>query len=329
MFFPFGDTPNPPGFRAWVTWLLIAINVLVWAVTAPLGAMPADPADPLFRDYLALLTDQLPQVPVEQLAGAISAYDLLLFRWGYKPGAPEALDLLASMFLHGGVAHLGGNMLFLWIYGDNVEHRVGRGVFLVLYLLTGAAATLGFAALAGPSMTPLVGASGAISGLLGLYFVMFPRNRVKVLVFLFPLLLRVWLVPARVVLGLFVVLDNLLPLLGGAQTGVAYGAHLGGFIGGLVIALAGERVEWRAPWRADREVVSLRALRARLEQETSPAERARLQLQMAEVQLDEGEPVSAYQHLAAVFDETPDAATASRARALLQSLGVDPRLVPR
>jgi len=139
--------------------------------------------------------------------------------------------------------HLLGNMLFLWIYGDNVEHRLGRAGYLLSYLATGIAATLGHWALNPGSPFPSVGASGAISGLLGFYFVFFPRNRVRILLPFFPFFFQVIEVPARLVLGFYLVIDNLLPLVvtGGAGTGVAYGAHIGGFAAGLAAAWLLER----------------------------------------------------------------------------------------
>ena len=136
-----------------------------------------------------------------------------MFEHGYKPGAPRLADLLAAMFLHGGFMHLFGNMLFLWIYGDNVEHRLGPARYLFWYLMTGVAATLFFSMLAPGSLVPMVGASGAISGVLGFYFVWFPRNVVRVLLLLFPILVRVVEIPARIVLGVYLVIDNVLPML--------------------------------------------------------------------------------------------------------------------
>ena len=183
----------------------------------------------------------------EHLTSLLSAYDLFVYEHGYKPGAPSVLDLFSAMFLHAGLGHLLGNMLFLWIYGDNVEHRLGHARYLAVYLLSGVAATLGFSLLAGSSMTPLIGASGAISGVLGLYFIFFPRNKVKVFVFLFPIVMRVFLLPSRLVLGVYLIWDNILPLLVGAGSNVAYGAHLGGFLAGLVFALGVTRLDGRSP----------------------------------------------------------------------------------
>lgn len=214
MFLPIGDTPNPKNYIPWVTWALMAVNVAVYVlVTLP-------------------------------LTGNMGAYEEFLFQHGYKPGAPEFEDLIASMFLHGGLFHLGGNMLFLWIFGDNVEHRLGRIRYLVVYLATGALATWTFSAFSGDSMIPLVGASGAISGALGAYYVFFPRNRVKTFVAFFPFFFDVLYIPVRWVLGFYVLVDNLLPFVLGAQTGVAYGAHLGGFLGGVGVALAVEKRLW-------------------------------------------------------------------------------------
>lgn len=251
MFFPFGDLPNPRGFFPWVTWLLIAANIAVYAVlTVPMSTVPVAPDDPRLLAWLNALGVTLASLPPDALAG-VSAYDLFVFEHGFKPAVPSAADLLASMFLHSGLMHLLGNMLFLWIYGDNVEHRLGRLGALAAYLGTGAAAVLGHAVLNPTSMTPMVGASGAISGVLGMYFVMFPRNLVKVLLWILPFALRVQLVSARLVLGLYLVIDNLLPLLVGARGGVAYGAHIGGFVAGVALAWLGERRDWslgRAPW---------------------------------------------------------------------------------
>lgn len=250
MLLPIGDTPNPRNYTPWVNYGLIAANVLVYLlISLPLSLQQVDPADPALLEYLRVVAPSLPRgvVPLSLLQ-QITPYDLFVFQWGYKPGVPQVADLFASMFLHGGFLHLAGNMLFLWIFGDNVEHRLGRAMYLVVYLATGAVATLTFAVFAGDSMIPLVGASGAISGVLGLYFVMFRRNRVKTFVFLFPFLFDVFLIPARWVLGFYVLVDNLLPFLIGAASGVAYGAHLGGFVAGLGAAWAGERTGWRWPW---------------------------------------------------------------------------------
>ena len=158
------------------------------------------------------------------------------------------LALLTSMFLHGGFMHLAGNMLFLWIYGDNVEHRLGPARYLAAYLGTGMLATLSHAVLDFESVLPMVGASGAISGVLGFYFIWFPRNRVRLWIMLFPIFMQVVYAPARLVLGMYLIVDNLLPFLvtrGAGGGGVAYGAHIGGFVGGLAYAWWSGRREVR------------------------------------------------------------------------------------
>jgi len=233
---PLSDAPNPGG-RPYVTYTLIALNVLVYVlVSLPLGSQPPDTSSPAFQAYIDVVREQLPaNVPVRAVLENTSAYDLFVFEHGYKPAAPQVTDLLFSLFLHGGFLHLFGNMLFLWIYGDNVEYRLGRVAYLLWYLATGAAATLFFALFAPSSSVPLVGASGAISGVLGFYFLWFPRNTVRLFVFLFPFFMNVVAVRARIVLGVYLVLDNLLPFLftSGSGGGVAHGAHIGGFAAGL------------------------------------------------------------------------------------------------
>jgi membrane associated rhomboid family serine protease len=245
MFFPVGDEPNPPGIPV-ATWSLIAANVAVFVfVTLPLGFQAPDPADPLLPEYISIITQNLPGAPVDQILRQVTAYDLFVFRWGYRPIEPSVLTLFSAMFLHGGFMHLFGNMLFLWIYGDNVEHRLGIFPFIAWYLATGAAATLFHALFASASPIPLVGASGAISGVLGFYFVWFPHNQVRLWVVLFPFFMNAFLAPARWVLGFYLIIDNLLPffLTSSAGGGVAYGAHIGGFVGGVAVALFMNRRE--------------------------------------------------------------------------------------
>ncbi len=242
VFLPIGDTPNPPGFKAYVNWSLIAANVAIFALVSwPLMNQAAGAGSPGYGDYLHVL-GQPPR----------SLYDLFVFQNGYKPGAPQLSDLFSSMFLHGGFAHLAGNMLFLWIYGDNVEHYLGRVRYLLSYIGSGIAATLVFSMFSGGSLIPLVGASGAISGVLGFYFLLFPRNQVKVFIFLFPFILNVFLIPARVVLGIYLILDNLFPFLLGVGGSVAHGAHIGGFIAGLGLAWVKERRGSRWTSKTDR-----------------------------------------------------------------------------
>lgn len=156
-----------------------------------------------------------------------------------EPGPyPIWLTLLTSMFMHGGLLHLGGNMLFLWIFGDNVEHRIGHIPYLAFYLVAGVIASLAQILVSTDSVIPTLGASGAISGVLGAYLVMFPANRVTVLFLRFPMQ-----VPAIVAIGLWAVLQFISGIGAFAVTeetggGVAYMAHIGGFIAGVVAGLA-------------------------------------------------------------------------------------------
>lgn len=238
--FPLSDAPNPPRTPI-VTYALIVANVLVFLMfTLPMAGQAPSPGDPRVAAYIDALRESLPaDVPIREALRSLSEYDLFVFEHGYKPGAAEVSDLMAAMFLHGGFMHLFGNMLFLWIYGDNVEYRLGRLTYLFAYLLTGVAATLAFGLLAPSSLIPMVGASGAISGVLGFYFLWFPRNVVRVLLLLFPILVRVVEVPARVVLGIYLFMDNVLPMLvagGDGGGGVAHGAHIGGFVAGVAAA---------------------------------------------------------------------------------------------
>ena len=242
MILPLGDEPNPRGVPV-VTYALILVNCAAYLfVTLPLSFILPDPGDPLVREYIAMVFESMSRPVSERGARAIfrglTEYELFVFQWGFRPAVPQVQDLFTAMFLHGGFLHLAGNMLYLWICGDNVEHRLGRARFLAAYLGTGIAATLFYTLFAGRSPVPMLGASGAISGVLGFYFIWFPRNRVRLWVMLFPFFMNVVHVPARWALGLYLI-GNLLPFLASAGTGgggVAYGAHIGGFLGGLAVA---------------------------------------------------------------------------------------------
>jgi len=221
-----------------VTYALIAANVAAFLLlNVPLDSRRADVRSPEFREYVEVMARELEgRVDVRQLVAQTSAYDLFSFEHGYRPATPQLPDLFSCMFLHGSFMHLFGNMLFLWIYGDNVERRLGAFAYLLAYLATGVAATLTHALMFSSSQMPLVGASGAISGVLGFYFVWFPRNVVRMLAFLPPFLLQVFEIPARWVLGMYLVIDNLLPIFVSPGGGVAHGAHIGGFLAGGLVA---------------------------------------------------------------------------------------------
>jgi len=243
MFLPIGDVPNPKS-TPYINWLLIGINIAVFiAVTLPLSATRPDLNDPALLDYLNIMGARGNWTP-QMVYDHVSAYDLVVFKYGFRPAEFSPVSMFTAMFLHGGWMHLAGNMLFLWIYGDNVEHRLGHIGYLFAYLGAGLAATLFFGMFVPNSQVPMLGASGAISGVLGFYFLWFPRNRIKVFVFLFPILMTTLLIPSRIVLGVFLIIDNLLPFLttSAEGSGVAYGAHIGGFLAGLGMALAIDRL---------------------------------------------------------------------------------------
>ncbi len=163
---------------------------------------------------------------------------------------PLYATVFTSMFVHGGLFHLGGNMLYLWIFGDNVEDRIGRLKFLVFYLLSGLAAAAAQIWTDPVSKIPMVGASGAISGVLGAYLFLFPHARVLTFI---PLgfFYRLVEIPAVIVLGFWIIVQvlNGVGTLGVQVGGVAWFAHIGGFVAGLgmVVLLSGGRkwLHWR------------------------------------------------------------------------------------
>ncbi|MEM9432849.1 MAG: rhomboid family intramembrane serine protease [Pseudomonadota bacterium] len=207
--FPIRDH-NPSERTPIMTYALIALNVIVFLAYWP-----------LFDDARALngFFNTWAMIPVNIANGE------------------DLYTLITSMFLHGGIMHLLGNMLFLWIFGDNLEDQMGHIPFLIFYLACGVGADLG-QILAGPtSSVPNVGASGAIAGIMGAYLLLFPRAKVDILV-IFIVFFKVFPVPAWVMLGLWFALQ----VFGGigadlAQGGVAYWAHAGGFVIGIALAL--------------------------------------------------------------------------------------------
>ena len=213
--FPIGDENDHSGI-AFVTLGLIALNVLAWLLEIN---QPSPAALQSFIEAWGV-------VPREYSAG----HDL-------PPHIPYPYwsTLITSMFLHGGWAHLGGNMLFLWIFGDNIEHRIGHLRFILFYMLCGIAAGLAHILFNSGSVVPTVGASGAISGVLGGYLVLFPRNRVYVMTWG-----GVAAVPAVMMLGLWILMQFINGFGSVADTpetgGVAYLAHIGGFAAGMILA---------------------------------------------------------------------------------------------
>lgn len=206
--FPIRDH-NPSGRTPYVTIALIAVNILV------------------FLGYFLGLTE----------------YQLgeFFWTWGLVPARFLSGDglwtIFTSMFLHGGWFHLAGNMLFLWIYGDNLEEEMGHGGFLLFYLASGVVAGLAQALPDPGSLIPMVGASGAIAGVMGGYLLLFPRARVDVL-FIFIIFFRIIAIPAWIVLVIWLGIQIFWGLsTPGDLGGVAHWAHVGGFVAGLILVL--------------------------------------------------------------------------------------------
>jgi len=229
--FPIKDDNPSRSFPA-VTLLLIAANAAVFAYQSWLGA---GGQSFVFR-YGAIPWEithwtELPGLPRESVS------------W-----VPPFVTLFTSMFLHGGFLHLLGNMLYLWIFGDNVEALLGHFRFLAFYVLSGLGACLTYIFFDSNSGIPMIGASGAISGVLGAYMVNYPGARVHVAVFLL-FFIRVIRVPALIVLGLWFVIQvlNGLGSLGGQSTGgVAWFAHIGGFVIGILLIWIFPKKRYRA-----------------------------------------------------------------------------------
>ncbi|RYX86147.1 rhomboid family intramembrane serine protease [bacterium] len=248
---PIGDDNSDRVIQPYITYALIAINILVFVLLQ----LPSDYftyAYSVVPKEILTGVDLVKPKYIPELRGAIPQ----------APGpSPIYLTILSAMFMHGGWAHLGGNMLYLWIFGDNVEDAMGHVKFLIFYLLCGLIATLAhvFAANAAGGVDvyiPSLGASGAIAGVLGAYLVLFPRKNVHVLVGWFGLIS----VPAFIVIGGWIALQ----LFSGVsrefiteQTrssggGVAYWAHVGGAVAGLILVwiFRNPQVRQRADSRA-------------------------------------------------------------------------------
>ena len=179
--------------------------------------------------------------------------EAFVYAFGLVPAYFSFVTVFTSMFVHGGFAHIAGNLLFLWIFGDNVEDRLGHGRFLLFYLLCGFAAAFAQTALDADALVPMVGASGAIAGVMGAYLVLYPHSRVLML---FPFPVFLFELPAIVFLGMWFFVQFLngigqLPVFQQDQIsgGVAFWAHVMGFVAGLVLVVLMKRPErTRVDW---------------------------------------------------------------------------------
>ena len=215
------------------------------------------------RDVIPSRTTPIVTITLVILNALIFLYELSLgnqvndfiFAFGLVPSYFSWANVLTSMFLHGGFLHVAGNMLYLWIFGDNVEDRMGHGRYLVFYLLCGIAAAFAQTALTPYSRVPMVGASGAIAGVMGAYFVLYPRSRIVTL-FPFFIFMQLIEVPAIFFLGIWFLMQFLSGV-GSIATaavrepggGIAFWAHIAGFVTGVGTVLVfrrpeRQRVEW-------------------------------------------------------------------------------------
>ncbi|HEY6806820.1 MAG TPA: rhomboid family intramembrane serine protease [Pyrinomonadaceae bacterium] len=239
MVLPLFDDNSDRTITPFVNYALIAANILVFVFLQQLGT------DEHFTYAFStvpqeILTGRDVVTPARVMVNAMSGQRLMIPGLEVTP-VSVYLTLLTSMFMHGGLAHIGGNMLFLWIFGDNIEDRLGHLRYLVFYLVCGVLASLShvfataaFATSPSSLLVPSLGASGAISGVLGGYLLLHPTRRVTVILFRF-----LTDVPAWVAIGLWFVFQLVSGLgvlgSGSQQGGVAYAAHVGGFVAGLLL----------------------------------------------------------------------------------------------
>jgi membrane associated rhomboid family serine protease len=206
------------------TYALIAANIIVWLIELSAG-------ERFINGYSTVpyeITNNTDLVGTRSVQAGGESVSFQLY-----PGpTPIYLTLLFSMFMHASWLHLGGNMLYLWIFGDNIEDRLGHAKFLAFYVVCGLAASAAHIMFATDSVIPSLGASGAIAGILGAYLILFPRRGVRVL-----LGRQIVTMPAFMVLGLWILLQIFaqVSVVGGEAGGVAYMAHIGGFVAGLIL----------------------------------------------------------------------------------------------
>lgn len=224
--FPIGDDNSDRTITPIVNYAFIGINILVFLFLQQLGGNDA------FTYAFSLVPKEI--MTGEDIVGSIGIRDATGQVIGtlqhFPTPLPVYFNFLSSMFMHGSIMHILGNMMFLFVFGDNLENLLGHIRYTVFYLFCGFAAAAAQIVLETDSLIPMLGASGAISGVLGGYLLLFPRRRVRAIIFNF-----LTEVPAFVALGLWIVYQIVLGFLAPAGTGgVAYAAHIGGFVAGLV-----------------------------------------------------------------------------------------------
>lgn len=207
---------NPTRTTPYVNHALVAVNIAVFAYQIFLSTDLGAEATQTFIQRLAV-------TPALLLSPST---------WG-QTVIPAPLTLFTSMFVHGGIMHLAGNMLYLWVFGDNIEDMLGHGNYLLFYLACGLGAAVSQVAIDPGSTVPMVGASGAIAGVLGAYLILHPHAQVLTLVFLV-IFIRVMYLPAAILLGIWFAMQLFSAFTGGGA-GVAWYAHIGGFLVGVLI----------------------------------------------------------------------------------------------
>lgn len=239
MVFPLYDDNSDRTTTPYVNYAIIALNIFVFVVLQGIGTN--ETFTYAFSTVpLEIVTGHDVVTPSRVVVDAVTGQRMLIPGLGATP-VSVYLTLFTSMFMHGGIAHIAGNMLFLWIFGDNIEDRLGHVRYLIFYLVCGLIASLAhvfttyaFATSEASLMVPSLGASGAISGVLGGYILLHPSRRVTVILFRF-----LTDVPAWVAIGIWFAFQLIsgIGILGqGSQTGgVAYAAHIGGFVAGLAL----------------------------------------------------------------------------------------------
>lgn len=223
--FPIGDDNSDRTITPYVNYIFIGVNILVFVLLQGFGGN--DSFSYAYSLVPKEITDGIDLTGVQIIRDSFGNTGEVQH---YPTSLPLYFNFLSSMFMHGDIMHIFGNMLFLWVFGDNLENLLGHVRFAAFYIVCGIAAALAQIIMDTDSIIPMLGASGAISGVLGGYVLLFPKRQVRALIFSF-----LTTVPAFVAIGIWIAYQLIVSYLTPAGTGgVAYAAHIGGFIAGLV-----------------------------------------------------------------------------------------------
>lgn len=225
--FPIGDDNSDRVITPYVNYAIIGINILVFLLLQQLGSNES------FTYAFSLVPREITSgVDLQGLIKIQDAGGRIIGQIShYSTPIGVYFNFLSSMFMHGGIMHIFGNMLFLWVFGDNLENLLGHFRYAAFYIVCGFAAAASQILMDTDSVIPMLGASGAISGVLGGYVLLFPRRRVRAIIFNF-----LTEVPAYIAVGIWIVYQIVVGYLSSAESGgVAYAAHIGGFFAGLIL----------------------------------------------------------------------------------------------